>query len=66
MQGTAYSYQHPPEALSLESTSIEWEQSIIEGHPTHPVRRDSMTYDILMIYLQFKDAQVALLRTSYT
>jgi siderophore synthetase component len=43
MQGTAYSYQHPPEALSLESTSIEWEQSIVEGHPTHPVRCGSTT-----------------------
>lgn len=44
MQRTAYSYQHPPKALSLESTSIEWEQSIVEGHPTHPVRCDSAPY----------------------
>ena len=33
----AYSYDHPPNAPSLLSPSIDWEQSILEGHPTHPV-----------------------------
>ena len=43
MRGAVYSYEHPPMALSLESTSIEWEQSIVEGHPTYPVRCGSTT-----------------------
>jgi hypothetical protein len=34
----AYSYDHPPTAPTLQSPSIDWEQSIVEGHPTHPVR----------------------------
>jgi hypothetical protein len=34
----AYSYDHPPSAPTLLSPSIDWEQSIVEGHPTHPVR----------------------------
>lgn len=33
----AYSYDHPPSAPTLLSPSIDWEQSIVEGHPTHPV-----------------------------
>jgi hypothetical protein len=33
----AYSYDHPASAPTLLSPSIDWEQSIIEGHPTHPV-----------------------------
>lgn len=33
----AYSYEHPPEAPLFTSPSIVWEQSIVEGHPTHPV-----------------------------
>ena len=34
----AYSYDHPPNAPTFLSHSIDWEQSIVEGHPTHPVR----------------------------
>lgn len=33
----AYSYDHPARAPTLLSPSIDWEQSIVEGHPTHPV-----------------------------
>src|SRR6266404_1666469 len=33
----ANSYDHPPSAPTLFSPSIDWEQSIVEGHPTHPV-----------------------------
>jgi siderophore synthetase component len=33
----AYSYDHPASAPTLSSPSIDWEQSIVEGHPTHPV-----------------------------
>lgn len=32
-------WEHPPRAPALEDPSIAWEQSIVEGHPTHPVRR---------------------------
>ncbi|PFH53186.1 hypothetical protein AMATHDRAFT_55679 [Amanita thiersii Skay4041] len=34
-----HSYENPPEAPQFTSTSIEWEQSIVEGHPTHPVHK---------------------------
>ena len=43
MQGAVYTYEHPPAAPSFESTSIEWEQSIVEGHPIYPVRCGFMT-----------------------
>ncbi|KAI9509795.1 IucC family-domain-containing protein [Russula earlei] len=33
----AYSYDHPPNAPTLLSPSIDWEQSIVESHPTHPM-----------------------------
>jgi hypothetical protein len=33
----AYSYDHPASAPTLLSPSIDWERSIVEGHPTHPV-----------------------------
>ncbi|KAF8633216.1 hypothetical protein AX15_001452 [Amanita polypyramis BW_CC] len=35
----AYAYQHPPKAPEFDSSSIEWEQSIVEGHPTHPMHK---------------------------
>jgi siderophore synthetase component len=38
----AYSYDHPPNAPTLLSPSIDWEQSIVEGHPTHPVSVSSV------------------------
>jgi hypothetical protein len=31
-------YENPPVCPTVFSSAIEWEQSIIEGHPTHPVR----------------------------
>ncbi|KAG6888932.1 hypothetical protein C0995_004945 [Termitomyces sp. Mi166 len=34
-----YSYRNPPHAPQLSSSSIEWEQSIVEGHPTHPMHK---------------------------
>ncbi|TFK40141.1 IucC family-domain-containing protein [Crucibulum laeve] len=34
-----YSYEHPPQAPLFESSSVEWEQSIVEGHPTHPMHK---------------------------
>ncbi|KAF9048461.1 IucC family-domain-containing protein [Panaeolus papilionaceus] len=35
----AYSYDHPPTAPLFTSPSIDWEQSIVEGHPTHPMHK---------------------------
>ncbi|TFK75105.1 hypothetical protein BDN72DRAFT_892460 [Pluteus cervinus] len=37
-----YSYQHPPLAPQFTSPSISWEQSIVEGHPTHPMHKSRM------------------------
>lgn len=33
----AYTYDHPKPLPDLASTAIHWEQSIVEGHATHPV-----------------------------
>ncbi|KAF9000708.1 IucC family-domain-containing protein [Cyathus striatus] len=32
-----YSYEYPPKAPQFTSPSIDWEQSIVEAHPTHPM-----------------------------
>ncbi|KAF7338968.1 hypothetical protein MVEN_01973000 [Mycena venus] len=32
-----YTFENPPQAPQLSSPSIDWEQSIVEGHPTHPM-----------------------------
>ncbi|KAJ6523991.1 IucC family-domain-containing protein [Mycena capillaripes] len=32
-----YTFENPPEAPQFSSPSIDWEQSIVEGHPTHPM-----------------------------
>ncbi|KAI0267697.1 IucC family-domain-containing protein [Gloeopeniophorella convolvens] len=32
-------YENPPASPTLFSPAIEWEQSIVEGHPTHPMHR---------------------------
>ncbi|KAI0043238.1 hypothetical protein FA95DRAFT_426185 [Auriscalpium vulgare] len=34
-----YSYEHPAQAPLFDSPSIDWEQSIVEGHPTHPMHK---------------------------
>ncbi|KAG6813605.1 hypothetical protein H0H92_009222 [Tricholoma furcatifolium] len=33
------SYLDPPRCPTLKSTPIEWEQSLLAGHPTHPMHR---------------------------
>ncbi|TFY82934.1 hypothetical protein EWM64_g1073 [Hericium alpestre] len=35
----AYSYEHPPPTPTFDSPSIAWEQSIVDGHPTHPMHK---------------------------
>lgn len=32
-------YENPPISPTVLSSAIEWEQSIVEGHPTHPMHR---------------------------
>lgn len=32
-------FEHPPRCPSLSSPAIEWEQSLVAGHPTHPMHR---------------------------
>ncbi|KAJ3805063.1 IucC family-domain-containing protein [Lentinula lateritia] len=61
-----HSYLHPPIAPTFpSSSSIEWEQSITEGHPTHPMHKTRMflppmrditdddTYDLYNPQLRF-------------
>ncbi|KAH9481479.1 NRPS-independent siderophore synthetase rfs [Psilocybe cubensis] len=36
------SYENPPLCPSLQSASIDWEQSLVAGHPTHPMHRARM------------------------
>ncbi|KAJ7733429.1 IucC family-domain-containing protein [Mycena maculata] len=37
-----HSFENPPLAPQFSSPSIDWEQSIIEGHPTHPMHKTRM------------------------
>ncbi|KAF7330281.1 hypothetical protein MVEN_02466000 [Mycena venus] len=37
-----YSFENPPLAPQFSSPSIVWEQSIVEGHPTHPMHKTRM------------------------
>ncbi|KAI9505612.1 IucC family-domain-containing protein [Coemansia spiralis] len=40
IENQAYAYKNRPPAPSVAfSTAIEWEQSIVEGHATHPMHR---------------------------
>ncbi|KAH6913153.1 IucC family-domain-containing protein [Coprinopsis sp. MPI-PUGE-AT-0042] len=34
-----HSYRHPPSCPSFPSLSVIWEQSIVQGHPTHPMHK---------------------------
>ncbi|RCH99628.1 hypothetical protein CU097_013512 [Rhizopus azygosporus] len=34
-----YTYDHPKPLPSWESSTIKWEQSIVEGHATHPMHK---------------------------
>ncbi|CAI2165170.1 487_t:CDS:2 [Funneliformis geosporum] len=39
VQYQAYTYKNHNHQLSLLSSSIEWEQSLLEGHATHPMNK---------------------------
>ncbi|KAF5359778.1 hypothetical protein D9756_003207 [Leucocoprinus leucothites] len=34
-----HSFENPPPAPTFDSPSIDWEESIVEGHPTHPMHK---------------------------
>ncbi|EKM78594.1 hypothetical protein AGABI1DRAFT_121041 [Agaricus bisporus var. burnettii JB137-S8] len=36
---SSYSFENPPPAPTFDSPSIDWEESIVEGHPTHPMHK---------------------------
>ncbi|KAF8972125.1 IucC family-domain-containing protein [Flammula alnicola] len=38
----ALAYENPPSCPTLHSPAIEWEQSLVSGHPTHPMHRARM------------------------
>ncbi|KAK7032832.1 IucC family-domain-containing protein [Favolaschia claudopus] len=59
-----HSFENPPPAPQFSSPSIDWEQSIVEGHPTHPMHKTRMflppirdiapgTYDLHHTKLRF-------------
>ncbi|KZV67527.1 hypothetical protein PENSPDRAFT_611311, partial [Peniophora sp. CONT] len=37
-----YSWEHPARPPTFDDPSIVWEQSIVEGHPTHPMHKTRM------------------------
>ncbi|KAI8337933.1 IucC family-domain-containing protein [Chlamydoabsidia padenii] len=39
MLNQAHTYNHPKMLPTLESSTIEWEQVILEGHATHPMHK---------------------------
>ncbi|KAH9177423.1 hypothetical protein EDB89DRAFT_2218461 [Lactarius sanguifluus] len=41
-------YENPPICPTVSSSAIEWEQSIVEGHPTHPMHRARHTVPPLL------------------
>ncbi|KAH9003054.1 IucC family-domain-containing protein [Lactarius hatsudake] len=41
-------YESPPICPTVSSSAIEWEQSIVEGHPTHPMHRARHTVPPLL------------------
>lgn len=64
-----YSYSHPPKAPGFDNPSIDWEQSIVEGHPTHPVRNSASILNMTPIFTPWQlylDAQNSTLSSSYS
>ncbi|PPR03669.1 hypothetical protein CVT24_007790 [Panaeolus cyanescens] len=72
----AYSYDHPPAAPLFTSPSIDWEQSIVEGHPTHPMHKTRRflpplpdyspgSYDLLQPTLRFVSVPRDNLKVTY-
>lgn len=62
-------YKNPPRCPSLSSPPIEWEQSLVAGHPTHPMHRTRLMasglrdydwYRPLIRFVQVPKGQVTL------
>ncbi|KAL0581468.1 hypothetical protein V5O48_000622 [Marasmius crinis-equi] len=71
-----YSFRYPPKAPLFSSSSIEWEQSIVEGHPTHPMHKTRMflppmtnvapgSYDLYHAKLRFVSLPATSLKVTY-
>ncbi|RKP14784.1 IucC family-domain-containing protein, partial [Piptocephalis cylindrospora] len=43
-----YAISHRPNPPTLACSSIDWEQSLVEGHPTHPMHRSRYAVDPLL------------------
>ncbi|KAL0579987.1 hypothetical protein V5O48_001990 [Marasmius crinis-equi] len=43
-------FERPPRLPSLASPAIEWEQSLVSGHPTHPMHRTRLSPSVLTDY----------------
>ncbi|TFK28165.1 hypothetical protein FA15DRAFT_584786 [Coprinopsis marcescibilis] len=54
-----HSFKHPPPVPQFEDSSVVWEQSIVQGHPTHPMHK---TRRFLAPVPQFKPGEFDLLR----
>ncbi|KAI7869191.1 hypothetical protein BDF14DRAFT_1785851 [Spinellus fusiger] len=39
-----YAYDHPKPLPTLASSSVQWEQSVLEGHATHPMHKARRSY----------------------
>ncbi|CEP15762.1 hypothetical protein [Parasitella parasitica] len=39
-----YTYDHPKQLPGFESSTIAWEQSVVEGHATHPMHKARKSY----------------------
>ncbi|KDR79021.1 hypothetical protein GALMADRAFT_64371 [Galerina marginata CBS 339.88] len=71
-----YFYENPPRTPLFSSPSIEWEQSIVEGHPTHPMHKTRRflpplpdfapgSYDLLHPRLRFISIPREDIKTTY-
>ncbi|KAJ7678472.1 IucC family-domain-containing protein, partial [Mycena rosella] len=56
-----HSFENPPVAPQWPSPSIDWEQSIVEGHPTHPLRFVAVPRENLKITNDFEKYTVPLI-----
>ncbi|KAI0231621.1 hypothetical protein L0F63_006757 [Massospora cicadina] len=43
VENLAYAYHHPEPLPALKDDAMLWEQSILEGHPTHPMNKARFT-----------------------
>ncbi|KAI9480956.1 MAG: IucC family-domain-containing protein [Benjaminiella poitrasii] len=39
-----YTYDHPKKLPTLNSSTVAWEQSVVEGHATHPMHKARKSY----------------------